>query len=121
VSSSRETSLISAEEREQYLETREKRFLIKWNAVMSATTLTGEAGFKKAWTALRLQYLAEGPEILPTLRRPGYHTRRAFVKHGLTLSDTLVTLQVTGQKARIVVSKRSFHSIVFISGRLSIL
>jgi MULE transposase domain len=80
VNSSRETSLISAEEREQYLETREKRFLTKWNAVMSATTLTGEAGFEKAWTALRLQYLGDGPEIITYLEKTWLPYKKSFCK-----------------------------------------
>jgi hypothetical protein len=80
LNSSTDTGLISAEERKEYLDTREKRFLIKWNAVMDATTLTGEAGFDKAWSALRLQYLGEGPEIVAYLEKTWLPYKKAFCK-----------------------------------------
>jgi hypothetical protein len=62
-----ENSLISTEEREEYLQTREMKFLLKWNAVIHATQLTGERGYEKAWQDLRLYYLAENPEIVSYL------------------------------------------------------
>lgn len=62
-----ENSLISTEEREEYLQTREEKFLLKWNAVIYASQLTGEGGYERAWQDLRLHYLAENPEIVSYL------------------------------------------------------
>jgi hypothetical protein len=45
---SAENSLISTEERKEYLQTREEKFLLKWNAAIHATHLTGDGGYRKA-------------------------------------------------------------------------
>jgi hypothetical protein len=42
----------------------EERFLKLWNAVINATTLTGEQGYEKAWINLRLTYQGDYPQIV---------------------------------------------------------
>jgi transposase-like protein len=58
---------ISSEERAAYLTSRTEDFLKRWNAVMNAPTLTGEKGYEKAWSNLRLAYLGHYPQIVSYL------------------------------------------------------
>jgi MULE transposase domain len=77
---STDNGLISTEERAEYITSRTERFLLSWNAVMNATTLTGEQGFETAWKKLRLYYLGEAPEIVTYLENTWMLYKKSFCK-----------------------------------------
>jgi MULE transposase domain len=72
--------LISTEERAAYLTSRTEDFLRTWNAVINATTLTGEKGYEKAWSNLRLAYLGHYPQIVSYLEITWLPYKKSFCK-----------------------------------------
>jgi hypothetical protein len=76
-----DTGLITAKEREQYMTLQEERFLKLWNALINATIITGEQGYEKAWRNLRLAYLGDYPQIVSYLEKTWLEPhKKAFCK-----------------------------------------
>jgi MULE transposase domain len=72
-----DNGLISTEERQAYMDTREKRLLQLWWAVVNATTVPT---FETAWDNLRCQFSVDHPKILSYLERIWMPFKESFCK-----------------------------------------